>query len=167
MTLKIRKAKFNFWINLISLLPVSLLAFTGLLIQLNYHMKRYNDSCAVWGLDRADWLILHKACAVISIITILLHLYLHWNWLKMAFTKRRLKNGTRVKKNSLWLSIIFLLATITSIISWFFIEDKLQAKHVIEIHDKLGIVLSILIIVHLIQHFSWIKRLFKKDTYRN
>jgi hypothetical protein len=164
MKRNISKRSLNFRINLISFFPVLVLALSGLIIQFHYHMKGYPDHYEVWGFDRTHWLLLHKVCAVTCVLLILLHLYLHWNWLKMALTKRRLTSGKRIKKNSLWLSIVFMLATLTSVLSWLIIDDPLPAKHIIEIHDKLGIVLTILLINHIIQHFNWFIRLFQNKN---
>ena len=147
------------WTSLLSLVPVVVLAFSGLLMQLVYHMGRHPLSYLFWGLDKTEWSWVHKICATICLLLIAYHLYLHWNWLKTAVSKRRSNSGKRMKRNSLWLSIIFLLAAISSAISWLIIIDRHLARHVIEIHDKLGILLAILIIVHFIQHYTWFKKL--------
>lgn len=161
---KVNRSKLMFWTNLLSFVAIVVLVFSGLLMQAVYHMGRNPENISCMGLDKTAWSATHKITSMVCLILVVYHLYLNWQWLKKAISNKRSKNGKRIKKYSLWLSFIFVLATFTSLLSWLIIEDKNEARHIIEIHDKLGIVLFVMLIIHFIRHYRWFKNLFIKEN---
>lgn len=157
MKRKLRKSELMRWTNLVSLPLVILLAFSGILMQIIYHMHRYPGSFECLGLNQPGWSSVHKATAIICFPLIGHHLY--GNWKRLANNVKK-----RICTNSLWLSILWTAAAITSMISWVFIENRQEAKDVIEIHDKFGIIIIALIIIHFVQHFRWFKSLFRRKS---
>ncbi len=82
----------NFWIDVISLLPMLGLTWTGLLI--HYVLPpgtggRHGDQAlTVWGLGRHDYGTVHFYLALTLVALMVIHLWLHWSW--VCATVRRL-----------------------------------------------------------------------------
>lgn len=81
------------------------------------------------------------------------HLWGHWKWFKLVFQK----GLWAVNRQVLILSVLFLVA-LTGFVPWFI--DSVNGDHgvrriLIEIHDKLTIVFSIFLILHIIRRFAY------------
>lgn len=156
-----KKSTTFFYVNTIIFFPFILLALSGLLIQFNYHLGDMADTAVVLGLNRYEWLLLHKITAVISIIGLSVHLFLHMSWLKTVFFKKLFKKSSRTIKITSWLLILAVATALTGIISWLLAPAMTHTRHsAIEIHDKLGILLIILFVLHIINHLKWITYTF-------
>ena len=111
----------------------------------------------VLGLNRYGWLLLHKITAVISIIGLSAHLFLHVGWLKAVLLKKLYKKSRRNTKITLWLLISAVATALTGIISWLLAPAMVYARHsIIEIHDKIGIILIIIFVLHIVNHWKWL-----------
>ena len=111
---RISKSRLNYYVDIVIFLPFLLLIITGV-IMLAYHGgKPYIET--VLNKDGNFWINAHIVFAVVSIVVIAVHLILHLSWFKKLFSGK-LKNKFRIK--NLILVIIFLLATITSLIPGF------------------------------------------------
>lgn len=145
--------KINLYINIINLVPFIILCVTGLII-LFYDIPDLPESSVVLGLNRAGWLQIHKISAVISLAGTLMHCILHK---KAIFASiKKIKN----KKNrtlSFYLFIIYIPAVLTAMISWMFFSNDSEIKsYLLEIHDKLGIIITLLGLIHILSYFGWI-----------
>ncbi|MFZ5597025.1 MAG: DUF4405 domain-containing protein [Bacillota bacterium] len=151
------KSNTNFYIDLLIFFPFIILAFSGLLIQINYHAGGLSSETTVLGLNNSGWLNLHKMTAVISLIGIAIHVFLHAGWIKMVFKKK--KASGKNAKITLCLLIFFIIVSITGLIPWIFMSVASHARFIaIEFHDKIGIILTVLFIFHLVNHRRWIAR---------
>ena len=158
---KPKKSTTFFYVNTIIFLPFVLLALSGLLIMINYHAGQMTDTAVVLGLNRYEWLLLHKITAVISIIGLSVHLFLHMSWLKTVLMKKLHKKLNQNTKITMWLLILAVATALTGIISWLLAPAIAHSRHsVIEIHDKMGIILTILFVLHIINHLKWITHTF-------
>lgn len=158
---KSKKSTTFFYINAFILMPFVLLALSGLLIQINYHAGHMADTAVVLGLNRYGWLLLHKVTAVISIIGLSIHIFLHMGWLKAVLLKKLYKKPNRNTQTTMWLLILTTVTTLTGIISWLSAPATAYERHsIIEIHDKIGIFLIILFVLHIINHWKWITYTF-------
>ncbi len=158
---KTKKSTIFFYVDTIILSPFILLAISGLLIQINYHAGEMTDTAVVLGLNRYEWLLLHKITAVISIIGLSIHLFLHMSWLKTVLLKKSYKKPNRNTKITMWLLILAVATALTGIIPWLLAPATSHARHsVIDIHDKIGIILIILFVLHIINHLKWITYTF-------
>ncbi len=158
---KTKKSTIFFYVDTIILSPFILLAISGLLIQINYHAGEMTDTAVVLGLNRYEWLLIHKITAVISIIGLSIHLFLHMSWLKTVFLKNSYKKPNRNTKITLWLLILAIATALTGIISWLLAPAMTHARHIaIDIHDKIGIILIIIFVLHIINHWKWITYTF-------
>jgi hypothetical protein len=132
-------------------------AFSGILIQLKYHMGNHgnisiNDS--VFEINYYGWSVLHKISIVALSLLMIYHIYQHWKWYKTVIAKRLIAKNQQV----LVLSLLFVLVAITGLTPWIIYlmkGDEIIRKAFIEIHDKLAIILTIYFILHIIKRFKW------------
>lgn len=126
------------------LLSTMALIFTGFAIQFRYHMGNHgyievNDTFI--GMGYHTWSLMHKTISVIFAVTVTVHIYL-----RRKFLKHNRKTA------------IILILTITALTGFFawccsFSESmELVRKALIEIHDKITLILSLVMIVHLLRH---------------
>ncbi len=153
---RFKKSTALVYVNSIIFLPFILLAFSGLLIQHSYNLEHMADSAAVLGLNRYEWLLFHKITALISFAGVSVHVSLHMNWLKAVLLKKLYKKPNLSIKITLWLLILTAATALTGFYSWLFAPTAYARHNFIEIHDKAGIILTILFILHILQHWKWI-----------
>lgn len=147
----------NFYVNIIAFSPFVLLLITGI-IMLIYHTGKTN-SVEIFGFNGDTWLFIHKTLTIIAVPIVIIHLILHIGWFKKLFTSRfRNKHkGTNVA-----LFIFFLLCTLTSLLSWFVLNDSTIDKGLRDIHNKFGIVLITIFVIHIINNFKWVINIIRK-----
>lgn len=131
--------------------------FSGMLIQIEFHMGNHGNIAIndiVFGLDYLCWSAIHKISIVTLSLLMIYHLCHHWKWYKVVITRRLIKKNQQV----LILSLLFVLVAITGVTPWFIDllqGDELQRKVFIEIHDKLALILSVYLILHVVKRLKW------------
>ncbi|GAB1453676.1 hypothetical protein MASR2M47_37320 [Draconibacterium sp.] len=139
-------------------------AFSGMQIQVKYHMGNHGNIAIndfVLGLNYHDWSVVHKISIVVLSLFAIYHIYQHWKWYKIIITKRLFAKNQQV----LIFSLLFVLVAITGLTSWIIDllkGDEMQRKTFIEIHDKLAIVLTVYLILHIIRRMKWFFATFDK-----
>jgi hypothetical protein len=144
----------SFIINLGLLFSGFLTVFSGLLIQMQYHIGNHGRDKFSLGLDYSSWSDIHKISIVMLSFLAVLHISLHWEWYKTVIRKRLLNKNKQV----ITLSIIFVVVAITGFVPWIIDLAKgneLTRKGFIEFHDKIAIILSIYFILHIVKRFNW------------
>jgi len=89
------------------------------------------------------------------------HVYLHWKWYKGVLTNKLISKNQQV----LILSLLFVLVAVSGLTSWFIDllnGDELIRKVFIEIHDKLTLILSVYLVLHIIKRLRWFFTTFEK-----
>ncbi len=149
--------KTNFYLDLANIIPFIMLIYTGLLLQGEYHMHGQPDWYRVWGLDRSGWLLLHKISAVISLTGITAHCLLHRKVIT-ATVKRIFKSNSRTKVLlSFYLLLVYIPASLTALVAWAMFKNGDSARFLLlEVHDKLTLLLIILAVVHFATRLRWI-----------
>lgn len=153
----------GFATNLGLLISGFLTVFSGLLIQVEYHMGNHGNidiNKLVLGVSYYEWSDIHKLTIVILSLLVIFHIYLHWKWFKIVISKKLLAKNKQV----LTLSIIFIVVAITGFIPWIIDlmkGDVMLRKFFIEIHDKLAIILSVYLILHVINRLKWFLKAFE------
>lgn len=138
--------------------------FTGMLIQTQYHMGNHgniNFDKSVLEISYSDWSAIHKLTIIVLSIFIAFHFALHWKWYKAVIGKGLINKNIQV----ITLTILFTLVAITGFVPWFIDLQhghQMIRKAFIEIHDKLAIVLSIYLILHVIKRMKWFFSTYKK-----
>lgn len=139
-------------------------AFSGMLIQVKYHMGNHGNIAIndlVFGIHYHGWSVFHKISIAVLSFLMIYHIYHHWKWYKAVVTKRLFTKNQQV----LIFSLLFVLVAITGLTPWFIDMmngDELVRKIFIEIHDKLAIILTIYLILHIINRLKWYFTTFEK-----
>ena len=140
--------------------------FSGMLIQVKYHMGNHGNIAIndyVFGINYQSWSAFHKVSIVILSLLMIFHVYHHWKWYKGVILKKLITKNQQV----LILSSLFVLVAITGLTPWFIDllkGDEVLRKLFIEIHDKLAIILSVYLILHIIKRLRWFFTTFEKMT---
>lgn len=127
---------------------------------MNYEQERGFDTFkTVWGINYYEWSTIHKLAISLFSLLMIYHFYIHWKWYKGVIKKHLIRKNSQV----LTLTVLFLLVAFTGLIPWFI--DLSGSKSVwrfmlIEIHDKLTLVLIIFLILHLVKRSKWFKITF-------
>ena len=139
-------------------------AFSGMLIQVMYHMGNHGNivkNDVALGINYYGWSSVHKFSIGFLLIFMTYHVYQHWKWYKVVFVKRLFAKNQQV----LIFSLLFVLVAITGLTPWvisLFKGDEIQRKAFIEIHDKFAIILTIYLILHIIKRLKWFFITFDK-----
>jgi hypothetical protein len=150
--------------NLGLLLTGSVMALSGLIIQLNYHMGRHgtiDQTCSVFGMTYTSWSDTHLVSIVIVSFLAVIHINLHRKWYNRTIQKK-LHAGNRLL---ITLTFVFIAVVATGYIPLFIGVSggsEVIRKYFIEIHDKIALVLFIFLIVHIAKRFRWYIYSFKK-----
>ncbi len=151
-------------INLGVLISGLLTVFSGLLIQVEFHMGNPGNNTInyyVFGISYYGWSDIHRISISILSLFMIFHISLHWKWYKVVIKKRLAGKNLQL----LTLSFVFILVAITGLIPWIIYllkGDVIIRKTFIEIHDKLAIILSVYLILHIIKREKWFLTTFKK-----
>lgn len=141
------------------------IVFTGMLIQLRYHIGNHGHiavSNDVWGIAYNGWSALHKVSIVVFSLLMVYHVSQHLKWYKVVIQKRLMAKNQQV----LVLSILFVLVAITGLTPWginLLQGDQTTRKILIEIHDKLAIILAVYLLLHVAGRIKWFLHAFRKN----
>ena len=158
----ISKSKRNYYVDITTLIPFLLLLFTGIIMLIYHTGKPYSESTL--GMNGDFWLDTHIVFAIISLVMIVIHLSLHLSWFKKLFTGH-LKNKYWVR--NLILVIVFLLTLLTSFIPLIFLGESSIATLMLGIRNKLGLLLIVFFLIHLLTYSKWLINMTKKAINRN
>ena len=160
--MKSQSLKLN--INLGLLLSGLSSMFSGILIQVEYHFGNHfgmTVNKTVFGLSYSGWSTIHKISIVVFSLFVIYHVYQHLKWYKTIIAKRLFAKNQQV----LIFSILFVMVAITGLIPWFtdlLNGDEMQRKAIIEIHDKIALILAIYLVFHVIKRLKWFLNAFKQ-----
>lgn len=150
--------KTNYYVDMASLLPFLFLLFTGI-IMLGYHAgKPFSENTL--NMDGAFWLNIHIVFAVISFVMIAVHLSLHFNGVKMLFSGKT-KNKNRIR--NLILVLLFFATTLASFVPWLMMGESDAARMILGLHNKMGLLLIVFFVIHLLTYFKWLINMTKKE----
>jgi hypothetical protein len=153
----------NFYLNLLNLALFLLIAFTGSVLQLEYHMHGSPEGHPVMGFDKPGWVLLHKASAIPFLTGLVAHCSLNWRFVS-ASTRRILSRRLRLSApRSYWLFMICVPTCFTAMVSWTVFNIGNPARFLlVETHDKLGWLLIILSVIHIISRTQRMTGVYRK-----
>lgn len=182
--IKKKTALINFLINNLLLVSGFAMVISGLMMQLGFHMggpnghhngvheinspeipyeqlREIDPSKIVFGFRYSDWSIAHKYAIVFFSLLMIYHIYTHWKWYKGIVKKRLIGKHIQVTA----LTLLAVLVAVTGLIPW--IIDLSGANSIlrlglIEIHDKLALILVVFLILHLFQRRKWFTNTYAK-----
>lgn len=129
---------------------------------LSYETQRGFDSMKeVWGISYHGWSLLHKVSIVALSLLMVLHFYYHWDWYRNLFRQRKASRTIQ----PLILTILFLIVALTGIIPWIIDSTGGSASlrfMLIEIHDKVTLLLILFLLFHMLQKIQWFSSASRK-----
>lgn len=166
----------NFVINNLLLFSGLAMVLSGLILQVGFHIggqvnsqdfgndrqiRAFDTNKTIWDLNYYEWSTVHKVVIVLFSLLMVYHFYIHWNWYKGVLSKRLIGKNIQV----ITLSTLFLLVAGTGIVPWL-IDLSGNTSNLrfilIEIHDKLTLILIIYLILHLIKRTKWFRTAYAK-----
>lgn len=169
----------RFLVNNVLVVSGALTIISGLILQLGYHMgsarqmhghghggnyeqmRGFQNRPAIWTLSYSDWSVLHKYAIVLLSLAVIVHVYLHISWYKAVISGKVLRKNHQV----LVLSGLFAFTALSGLIPWLvdLLADGKKARlGLIEIHDKLALVLIIYLVLHVARRLKWFRSAFLK-----
>lgn len=133
---------------------------TGFILQFGYHIgtprhrgSGYFSSMSeknVLGLNYGEWGTAHKAAILFFLAFCIQHIIKHFKFYKTVMRKRLYSKNKLIT----WVTITFVITALTGIIPW--IIDGASGSYFlrkvfIETHDKVAIVFSLTMIMHIIK----------------
>ncbi len=121
--------------------------FSGLLLQIGYHLHAAEGSRRVLSLGFDDWSSLHKLSITAVTLLVAIHLLRHRSWYASLLRRRcfRRRGGTAA------LTLLFVVTAITGGLPWGIHaagDGETIRRALIEVHDKLALVLGAFLVVH-------------------
>ena len=106
-----------------------------------------------WFLNKHAWWLLHNWCSVGCTTVVALHLILKRKWINRNILHFQVRTSNRDlilrRRNDIWLFSLFLLCAVSGFLPWIF-DIHWRPFHVL--HDKLGLVLIVVFLFHLVRH---------------
>jgi len=171
----------NFIVNNFLLISGLAMMFSGLVLQIGFHMGGHQEDTPfvqlqtipyeqlraidvtkiICGFNYPDWSAIHKTVIVLFSLFMIYHTYVHWKWYKGVITKHLIGRNRQI----FILSVLFLFVAVTGLIPWVIDltggTDSLR-MHFIEIHDKITLILIGFLILHIIKRLKWFSSAFEK-----
>jgi hypothetical protein len=106
-------------LNRINLLSSILVFGTGLILFTQFHVVE-NPYPTEWhGLEKSIWLVIHQLSAIAFFIGLILHIQLHWKYLKTVI-RRWSSNLPKKTRSKIRMQILFLLVTVVVLTTGFY-----------------------------------------------
>jgi hypothetical protein len=108
------------------------------------------------GLTYFDWNFLHRIFSMIFSIAMIIHIQQHFKFYTGIIKKRLIGKHKQI----IFFTIISILCAISGLIChfFFFIFSYLTKHHHIEVHEKIGFILIIFALLHILKRLSRIKQ---------
>jgi hypothetical protein len=156
-----KKKLINYIIDIAILIAFVLLMINGILMQIIYHMNHNDPNYVFLWFNKNGWLLLHKILSVLAFTGITAHVFLHFNWIKDVFINKRLFSKNFKNKALAFLFITFYFSGFLTFVSWAFNNRitgyNYELRHfILEIHDKITILLIILFAIHFVKKLKWL-----------
>jgi hypothetical protein len=173
-----------FVINNVLLLTGIVMIVSGLTLQLGFHVgggghhrgnghgiaqqqqsyeqaREIDELKNVCGFTYHAWSTIHKVAIVLFSLFMIYHFYTHWRWYKTVIAKQLIRKNLQV----IILTVLFIVVAFTGLIPWYIdlSGTKSELRFVlIEIHDKLTLVLIIFLVLHFVKRSKWYRLVYKK-----
>lgn len=125
-----------------------IMTFSGLYIQIHYHIQ---DNTS---LGFSLWTFIHKWSALLFTLVVVAHAVLHLKWYKTVFEKQLFRKN----RITMILTIIMIIVSLLGFLPWILspFPFHLELRHtLVEIHDKIGVAFMVIMIWHIIKKWKW------------
>lgn len=148
------KPLIKFVSNILLLISVFIVSVSGMIIQIDYHIRHNCDTQAVLFLDRTAWYSVHVWCSVVFMLIIIYHIVAHLKWYGSVF-KHKLSRKSRPTIILTWLMLAVTITGFTPLYLSFFAEHSFLRFAIVEIHDKIAIIFMIMVFLHTMRRLKW------------
>ena len=139
-----------------TLIAFLVMAISGLVM---FFMFQESSLNYFLGMKKAGWMNVHNIAGVFTVILIAYHVAMRWGWIEnIILRKKKIKLSKEMigrRRNNTWFLLFFSLSFSTGFLSWIMGSD---CEYCLEIHDKLGVVLVLIFLVHFYKHRSSFSR---------
>lgn len=160
--------KSNFIINGSLILISTAMIFSGLYLQIKYHLNlgstEIDKEVPLAGF--LLWSNIHTISSLAFSMFIIIHIYMHRKWFQTIYRKKLLKKNRR----PLILSLVTIVVAITALVAWISkitMENSEIRTIFVEIHDKIAVVLIVLLFMHVIKRKKWYFKTYRKLNLSN
>jgi hypothetical protein len=163
------KQRLNRWLNILNLF-ISIFV-TGLILFNQFHMGDGAHQKEWLGIEKSIWLLVHKVSAIGFLSGLILHLQMHWKYIKSVTKKwgrnlpKKIKSRTREQTLLLAATMIVLWA---GFYAWIVMPNAILENKVyhnwIDVHNGVGIIYLIGLTVHIIRRWRRIFTFKKKNN---
>ena len=156
-----KKKDINYWTDLCILILFTGLAVSGMVLQVVYHLGDHGSG--FMGLDQKGWRSIHQILSVFSTLGIGFHLQLHGTRFLAELAKGFFIRRSLFRQASYYVFLAYGLSGILGFASWA-VNNRIAGLHpelqhlLVEIHDKLALVLILLFILHFKNGMGWLLR---------
>ncbi len=177
------KAKLTFWFDLTIFTAFLSTALTGLLLWLILPSGRGSGQLIYLGLTRRTWVEVHNWFGLAMLLGALLHLALHWPWIK-CIVQRFFGKLARQARLYFWLdslmSVAFILTGLSGLVVWLILPGGgyqggrnpfynatllgLTRHNWIDLHLWTGLALILILTIHLALHWRWVVCMTRRYT---
>ncbi|RKF20464.1 DUF4405 domain-containing protein [Alginatibacterium sediminis] len=115
-------------------------------------------------------IVLHEWLSLVFIVPLIIHMLLHWDWMKTLPNKFIHNFSSKSRFNAIW-DVFFFVAMMMVILSGFLVSVAMFPQLGIplevkpfwsEIHHSIGNILLPILGIHLALHWQWIKSMTQK-----
>jgi Pyruvate/2-oxoacid:ferredoxin oxidoreductase delta subunit len=176
------KSLYSFFVNNLLLIFGTSMIVSGFVLQLGFHVgsknknherglhspskefeqiREIDPNDLVWGINYISWSAIHKIAIVFFSLLMIYHVVVHWKWYKGVFHNHLINRNRQV----IILSILFILVALTGLVPWFIKlsgDNGIVRLVLIEIHDKLSIILTVYLVLHVIGRVRWFSNTYRK-----
>ena len=135
---------------------------SGVMMQIGYHIGVADRAIVfykqVWGLIYPQWQTLHQVTTTLFFVLSAIHVYRHRKCYVGVLRKHLFKRNQEV----IIFSVLFLISALLGFLPWMISASEAHhsIRHLlIEIHDKISIVLIVFIVLHVKKRW---KRMIQK-----
>ena len=97
----------NFWLDIVSFLAMLGLAFTGGIVHWVLPAGQ-GRTRSLFGLGRHDYGNIHFCLALVAVLVLTLHVWLHWSWVCCALAKVTRKDAPSPARCARWGATILI-----------------------------------------------------------
>ena len=164
-----KKTEHNFRLDVMIFVSLLITTITGLLLWLVIPHKM---GFVFSGVSRSAWVAAHIFSGVAGLAGIVLHIVLHWDWLKalrgrpLAGMPKTLR-ANRVIDRVIWFT--FIATNVFGAAAWalHFDADRYVVNVSDRLHGAFGLAWAILVAVHLALHWKWIAHTAQRYVHVN